>query len=116
MFVVEVKKSGKSNIYNFEFYDKAQKKACKLISKYIEPTDITVKIYEVEDSDDSYETDGSEESEETESEDEIFLLTKKPYDRNAAYNRAVKEHKAMSHPKGGFIKGSGLHYDRYYNE
>jgi len=51
---------------------------------------------------------------------EVFVQDKKSTKRvsvktthkDTAYVRAASAHKAECHPRGGFVKGSGLHYER----
>lgn len=54
------------------------------------------------------------------SDEEAFLEMLRQENRNVpaknkAYYKACKDHQKQCHPRGGFIKGSGLHYDRRYH-
>jgi hypothetical protein len=40
--------------------------------------------------------------------------TPKPFDKNAAYKKARREHQEMCHPSGGFLSGTYANYDPGY--
>jgi len=105
--------------FSSEYID-SKKKAIKKLLKY---ADKIQSIYngKCEPESEEYESESEEyetESEEYESESEEIIpkrTIRKPKHKNEAYFNACNEHQKQCHPRGGFIAGSGRHYDRRYD-